>query len=139
MKWVTWKNIGVDRMACAWLIRRWIDAEAEFSFVPMGEKPLPEHGEPFDIPGARYSHHDGHCTFYALLNEHKLDDPVLTRVAQMVDEADEIQEARVEPAALGLDLICRGLRRISKDDFEAMERGYLIYEALYAELSGNEV
>ena len=139
MKWVTWKNIGVDRMACVWLIRRWIDAEAEFSFVPMGEKPLPEHGEPFDIPGARYSHHGGHCTFYALLKEHKLDDPVLTRVAQMVDEADEIQEARVEPAALGLDLICRGLRRISKDDFEAMERGYLIYEALYAELSGNEV
>ena len=139
MKWVTWKNIGVDRMACAWLIRRWIDAEAEFSFVPMGEKPLPEHGEPFDIPGARYSHHGGHCTFYALLKEHKLDDPVLTRVAQMVDEADEIQEARVEPAALGLDLICRGLRRISKDDFEAMERGYLIYEALYAELSRNEV
>jgi len=139
MKWVTWENIGVDRMACAWLIRRWIDPEAEFTFIPMGEKSTPEDGEPFDIPGTRYSHHGGHCTFYVFLKEHKLNDPVLTRIAQMVDEADEIQEVTVEPAALGLDLICRGLRRISKDDFEAMERGQLIYEALYAELSRDEV
>jgi hypothetical protein len=139
MKWVTWKNIGVDRMACAWLILRHLDPQAEFSFVPMGEKPLPENGEPFDIPGERYSHHGGHCTFYAFLKEHKLNDPVLTRIAQMVDEADEIHEVTVEPAALGLDLICRGLSQISKDDFEAMERGNLIYDALYAELSRNEV
>ena len=134
MKWVTWKYIGVDRMACAWLILRRIDPQAEFSFVPMGEKPLPKSGEPFDIPGERYSHHGGHCTFYALLKEHKLNDPILTRIAQMVDEADEIHEVTVEPAALGLDLICRGLSQISKDDFEAMERGNLIYDALYAQL-----
>ena len=135
MKWVTWENIGVDRMACAWLIRGWIDPEAEFTFIPMGEKSIPEDGEPFDIPGARYSHHEGHCTFYILLKEHKVENPVLARIARMVDEADVIQEVMVEPAALGLDLICRGLRRISKDDFEAMERGELIYEALYTELS----
>ena len=139
MKWVTWENIGVDRMACAWLIRRWIDPEADFIFIPMGEKSFPQDGEPFDIPGARYSHHGGHCTFYVFLKEHKLEDPILARIAQMVDEADEIQEVTVEPAALGLDLICRGLRRISKDDFEAMERGRLVYEALYAELSRDEV
>jgi hypothetical protein len=139
MKWVTWENIGVDRMGCAWLIRRWIDPEAEFIFIPMGEKSIPEDGEPFDIPGARYSHHGGHCTFSIFLKVHNLEGPVLARIAQMVDEADEIQEVMVEPAALGLDLICRGLRRISKDDFEAMERGQLIYEALYAELSRAEV
>jgi hypothetical protein len=139
MKWVTWKNIGVDRMACAWLILRHIDPQAEFSFVPMGQKPLPENGQAFDIPGERYSHHGGHCTFYAFLKEHKLDDPILTRIAQIVDEADEIQEVTVEPAAKGLDLICRGLSRISKDDFEAVERGNLIYDALYAELSRNQV
>jgi len=139
MKWVTWENIGVDRMACAWLIRRWIDPNAEFLFIPMGEKSFPQDGEPFDIPGARYSHHGGHCTFYVFLKEHKLEDPILARIAQMVDEADEIQEVTVEPAALGLDLICRGLRQISKDDYEAMERGQLIYEALYAELSRDEV
>ena len=134
MKWVTWTNIGVDRMACIWLIRRWIDADAEFSFLPLGEKPRPGQGEPFDIPGERYSHHGGHCTFYALLQDRQISDPILSRIAQIVDEADEIQEVTVEPAAIGLDLICRGLRQISKDDFEALEHGTLIYEALYAQL-----
>ena len=134
MKWVTWENIGVDRMGCIWLIRRWLDPNAEFNFIPMGEKPLPDQGEPFDIPGTRFSHHGGHCTLYALLKEHKIKDPILSRIAQMVDEADEIQSVNVEPAASGLDLICRGLRQISQDDFEAMERGNLIYDALYAQL-----
>ena len=134
MKWVTWKNIGVDRMACIWLIHRWIDQEAEFTFIPTGDKLLPEQGEPFDIPGERYSHHGGHCTFYALLKENSLTDPILGRIAQIVDEADEIQEVSIEPAAFGLDLICRGLRQISRDDVEAMERGNLIYDALYAQL-----
>jgi hypothetical protein len=134
MKWVTWKNIGVDRMACIWLIRGWIDPASEFTFIPVGEKPLPEHGEPFDIPGARYSHHGGHCTFHALLKEQDLQDPILKRIAQMLDEVDEVQEVTIEPAALGLDLICRGLRQISRDDFEALERGSLIYKALYAQL-----
>jgi hypothetical protein len=134
MKWVTWENIGVDRMACAWLVRRWIDTEAEFAFIPVGEKPKPKTGEPFDIPGERYSHHGGHCTFYTLLKENKINDSTLSRIAQIIDEADEIQEITVEPAAFGLDLICRGLRQISKDDFEAMERGSLIYDALYTQL-----
>ena len=134
MKWVTWKNIGVDRMACIWLIRRWIDPKADFTFIPAGEILSPALGEPFDIPGERYSHHGGHCTFHALLKENKVDDPILRRIAQIVDEADEVQEVAVELAAFGLDLICRGLRQISQDDFEAMERGSLIYEALYAQL-----
>jgi len=135
MKWVTWENIGVDRMACTWLIRRWIDPQAEFSFIPRGEKPQSKDSEPFDIPGARYSHHGGYCTFYTFVKEHKLQDPILERIARMVDEADVVQEVKVEPAAVGLDLICRGLRQISKDDFEAMEHGRLIYEALYAQLT----
>jgi hypothetical protein len=70
-----------------------------------------------------------------LVKEYKLKDPTLARIAQIVDEADVVQEAAVEPAAPGLDLICRGLRRASKDDLEAFERGALIYDALYAELS----
>ena len=137
MKWVTWENIGIDRMACIWLIRRQIDQEAAFSFIPLGRKPSPKDGEPFDIPGARYSHHGGHCSFYALLQENKIKDPILSRIAQMVDEADEIQEVKLEAEAPGLDLICRGLRQISKDDFEAMERGCLIYEAVYAQLKSD--
>jgi len=139
MKWVTWENVGVDRMACAWLIRRWVDSKAEFLFVPVGTKSFPKGAEPFDIPGARYSHHRGHCTFYTFLKENKLDDPILARIAQIVDEADIAQEVSVEPAAAGLDLICRGLRRTSKDDNEALERGRLVYEALYAELSVGEI
>jgi len=134
MKWVTWENVAVDRMACAWLIKRYIDLQAEFIFIPAGHKPLPEDAEPFDIPGVKYSHHRGHCTFHTLLREYNLKDPILQRIAQIVDEADVVQEATVEPAAPGLDLICRGLRRISRDDPTALERGALIYEALYAEL-----
>ena len=135
MKWVTWDHIGVDRMACIWLIRRWIDPKAKFIFVPAGTRFLPKGAEPFDIPGTRYSHHRGHCTFHTFLREHGLKDPVLARIATIVDEADIVQEIMVEPAAPGLDLICRGLSRISADDREALERGSLVYEALYAELA----
>ena len=138
MKWVTWENIGVDRMGCIWLIRRWIDPKAEFIFVPAGTKPLPKNAEPFDIPGTRYSHHGGHCTFHALLNENNPNDPILVHIANIIDEADIVQEVNVESAAAGLDLICRGLRRISHTDEEALEHGKLVYEALYAELSVNE-
>jgi len=139
MKWVTWENVGVDRMACAWLIRRWIDPKAEFEFIPAGAKPASLKAEPFDIPGVRYSHHRGHATFHALLKEHRLNDPILARIARIVDEADVVQDALIEPAAAGLDLLCRGLRRISRNDQQAFERGFLVYEALYAELSAEGV
>jgi hypothetical protein len=139
MKWVTWENIVVDRMACIWLIRRWIDPKAEFLFIPAGTKPLPEGTEPFDIPGARYSHRRGHCTFHTMLREHDLKDPILARIANIIDEADIVQEINVEPVAPGLDVLCRGLRRISADDHEALERGTLLYEALYAELITGEI
>jgi hypothetical protein len=80
------------------------------------------------------SHHGGHCSFHAFLAAYGLDDPVLARIARIVDEADTVQEAQLEPAAPGLDLICRGLRRTSADDHEAVERGAAVYDALYAEL-----
>ncbi len=135
MIWVTWERIGVDRMGCIWLIHRWIDPKAQFMFVPAGTKPLPKNAEPFDIPGARYSHHRGHCSFHALLRGYKLKDPVLLRIADIIDEADIVQEVNVEPAAPGLDLICRGLRLNSPSDEVALERGKLVYEALYTQLS----
>jgi hypothetical protein len=135
MKWVTWEQVAVDRMACAWLIRRFIDAEAEFLFVPAGSRPLPAGAEPFDIPGVRLSHHRGHCTFHTMLREYDLQDPVLQRIARVVDEADVVQEVAVEPVAPGLDLLCRGLRAISPDDQVALDRGALLYDALYAELA----
>jgi hypothetical protein len=108
MRWVTWEQVAVDRMACAWLIRRFIDAEAEFLFVPPGSRPLPAGAEPFDIPGVRLSHHRGRCTFYTMLWEYDLKDPVLHRIARIVDEADVVQEVAVEPVAPGLDQCCVG-------------------------------
>jgi hypothetical protein len=135
LKWVTWENIGVDRMGCIWLIRRWIDPKAEFCFISADTKSLAKDGEPFDIPGARYSHHRGHCTFYALLKENKVKDTVLTHIANIIDEADIVQEVNVEPVAPGLDLICRGIHLTSPDDNIALERGTIVYDALYAELS----
>lgn len=137
MKWVTWENVGVDRMACAWLIRRWLDRDAEFLFVPAGTRPLPADAEPFDIPGVRLTHRRGHCTFHTMLREFDLKDPVLDRIARIVDEADTVQEVPLEPAAAGLDLICRGIRLTSPDDWVALERGALIYEALYAQLAAD--
>ncbi|MRR30946.1 hypothetical protein EG834_11615, partial [bacterium] len=112
---------------------------AEFVFIPAGTKPLPEDAEPFDIPGTHFSHHRGHCSFVALLKEHKLKDPILQKIGQIVDEADVVQDVALEPASPGLDLVCRGLRRTSQNDFEAAERGCLIYDALYAELSQGNV
>jgi len=135
MKWVTWENIGIDRMGCGWLIKRYIDPDAEFSFIPINHRPLPAGAEPFDIPGERYSHHQGHCTFHTLLHAFNMTDRVLRRIARIIDEADAIQEVSLEPTATGLDVICRGIRLTSADDYVALERGMMIYDALYAQLS----
>jgi len=137
MKWVTWEHVGVDRMGCAWLLRRFVDAGAEFVFVPEGSTRLPDDAEPFDIPGVRLSHRRGHSTFHALLQEFDLDDPVLHRIARIVGEADVVQESALEPAAPGLDLVCRGIRRLSRGDETALDRGALIFEALYAQLAAS--
>jgi hypothetical protein len=134
MKWVTWENVGIDRMGCAWLILREIDAKAEFVFVARGT-PLPADAEPFDVPGVRFSHHGGHCSFHALMEHYKLTDPILHRIARIIDEADTVQTVNIEAAAKGLDLICEGLRLTSPDDQTAIERGRLVYDALYAGLS----
>lgn len=135
MKWVTWEQVGVDRMACAWLIIKYLDPQAEFLFVPTGHKPLPDAAEPFDIPGVRLSHHRGHCTFYTMLREYDLLDPVLQRIARVVDEADTVQDVTLEPAATGLDVLCRGMRLISADDQAALRHGRLLYDALYAQFA----
>jgi hypothetical protein len=135
MKWVTWENVALDRMGCAWLIRRFIDPEAEFLFVPAGTAPLPAGAEPFDIPGGRLYHRGRHRTFHTLLGEYHLADPVLEHIARVVDEAEVAVERAAESVAPGLDLLCRGLREISPADGVALERGGLLYEALYAQLA----
>jgi hypothetical protein len=135
MKWTTWENVGVDRMGCAWLIRKRIDPKAKFVFVPRGTTPLPAGAEPFDIPGVKFSHHQGHCSFHAIVKEHDISDLVMHRIARIIDEADTVQEVALEPAAVGLDMICEGLRLTSPDDATAIERGMLVYDALYAKLA----
>lgn len=137
MRWVTWENVGVDRIGCAWLIRRFIDPDAVFLFVPAGQGPLPDDAEPFDIPGTRLSHRRGHASFHTIVEAYGLQDTVLARIARIVDEADTAQEVTVEPAASGLDLICSGLRLTSPDDLTTLERGTLIYDALYAQLAAD--
>ena len=134
MRWVTWTGIGIDRMACAWLIRQRIDPEAEFLFIPEGSAELPLDAEPFDIPGTRLSHHQGRCSFATFLAAYDLHDPILERIARIVDEADTVQEVELEPAAAGVDMLCRGLRRISHDDQTAVGYGVMLYDALYAQL-----
>src|SRR5260370_9082194 len=111
MKWVTWENVGVDRMGSAWLIKKQIDPVATFAFIPMNG-PIPEDAEPFDIPSVRLSHHQGHCTFHTLLGAYHLQDPVLHRIARIIDEADVVQEVTREAAAPALDLLCRCMRLI---------------------------
>ena len=138
MKWVTWENVGIDRIGCAWLIRKHIDPNADFLFVPEGSKELPGDAEPFDVPGARLSHHGGHSSFHAFLREYRLEDPVLARISRIIDEADTVQELNAEPAAPGLDLVCRGIRLGSPDDHVALERGGIVYDALYAQLDREE-
>ena len=138
MRWVTRAHVGIDRIGCAWLIRRFVDSEAVFEFVAADGDQLPTGAEPFDIPGARLSHRRGHASFHTILEVHGLVDPVLVRLARIVDEADTAQEVAVEPAAPGLDLICEGLRLISGDDALTIERGALIFDALYARLAADQ-
>jgi hypothetical protein len=138
MNWCTWQNVGIDRIGCAWLIRRFIDPDAEFEFIPQGQKPEADSGEPFDIPGVRLSHHRGHCSFHTFLDQYKREDPVLRRIARIIDEADTVQEVALEPTSTGLDLICRGIRLSSPDDQTALDRGAVVYDALYAALRADE-
>lgn len=109
-QWVTWENVGIDRIGCAWLIRRWIDHEATFVFIPQGQTSTPELGESFDIPNGRFSHRNGRCSFATFLEEYQLQDPILGRIASIIDDADTVQVVMLEPIAMGLEVICQGIR-----------------------------
>ncbi len=115
MKWATRAGVHIDRAACAWLIRRFVDSEAEFVFVD-DISDVPADATPFDMRGVALSHHDGECTFETLLRRQELTDPVLWRIAQIVHEAD-IDDARYDaPEAAGLDTVLRGLSLIGTDE-----------------------
>ena len=115
MRWATRAGVHIDRAACAWLIRRFLDPGAEFLFVSRVAD-VPADATAFDMPGVDYSHHGEDCTFETLLRRHDLSDPVLWRVAAMVHEAD-LDDGRYDaPEAPGFDTALRGLSMVAGDD-----------------------
>jgi len=130
MKWATRAGIHVDRTACAWLIRRFIDEEAEFVFVHDPDD-VPEDATPFDMRGVELSHHGESCTFETMLDRYDLDDPALEGIARIVHEADLEDERFDAPEARGLDVIVRGLSMVAESDERMLELSGPIYDGLY--------
>lgn len=134
MKWITREFVHVDRTACPWLIKKFIDAQAEFIFVPVEkiEEAAQKHGAiPFDAPGVKLGHRNGKCSFETIIEEYRLTDPVLHELAKIVHSADTSDKA-LAPEGLGLDAIMTGARFNAKDDFEAVEKAAYVYDALYS-------
>ncbi len=130
MKGVTRAGIHIDRAACAWLIRRFIDTDAEFTFVT-DPAHVPEDATPFDMRGAELGHHHGDCSFETILRVHHLtDDAALRRIADIVHEADIDDERFHAPEAPGLDIVLRGLS-MTGDDLHTMSIADAIFDGLY--------
>jgi hypothetical protein len=136
MKWVTRERPKTDRVACPWLIRRFIDPEAEILYVPADrvlEVAAREGGRSFDAPGAEFSHRGGNCTFEVLLEDFDLQgDRALVRLAGIVHAADIDGELGTDPLGPGLLAIAEGARDVESDDLKLLERESFVYEALYA-------
>ncbi|PZR31247.1 MAG: AraC family transcriptional regulator [Azospira oryzae] len=134
MKWITRERPKIDRIACPWLIRRFVDTEAEIIYVPFGEvlKKAEELGAiPFDLPEVEYTHYGEECTFDYILRKHQLDDPALKVLAVIVRGADTDRHD-IASQSSGLWAISAGLAHNIKDDQQLLERGMLIYDALYS-------
>ena len=129
MRWATRRHCHVDRAACAWLIRRFLDPEAEFVFADDPDE-VPADATPFDIAGAELSHHGGECSFEAFLHRYELGDPVLWDIAKIVHEADLADERYDAPEAPGLDVLLRGLSMVRGDD-ELLTLAGPLFDGLY--------
>jgi len=138
MKWITREGVKVDRVACPWLIRRFIDADAEFLFASEDQVlkiAAKEEAVPFDMPHSpdlKFTHHDGMCTFEVLIREFDLKDPALTRLAKIVHAADIRGEEHTAPEAAGLKAIAEGFHALPITDKQRLAYGFPVYEALYA-------
>ena len=134
MKWLTRSHVHVDRVACPWLISRFIDSEAEFLFVPVSqiEKTAKETSAiPFDAPGAALGHHNGECSFQTIVKTYNLKDPALILMAEIVGCADTDRVAD-HPVAAGLEAIATGYSLRFPDDSENLGLQFQVYDALYA-------
>ena len=135
MKWVTRSHVHVDRVACPWLIRRFIDNRAEFIFVPAGQVDRvasEEEAIPFDSPGVELGHHDGRCSFESLLLKYDLRDPALGLLAEIVHAADIAAEIDRHPLGRGLEAIATGYSLLFPDDEENLSNQFTVYDAIYA-------
>lgn len=134
MKWLTRSRVNVDRVACPWLITRFIDNEAEFLFVPAGqvERVARETGAiPFDAPGVELGHHGGDCSFQTMVKTYRLKNPTLLLLAEIVGCADTARLAD-HPVAAGLEAIAVGHSLRFAEDNENIARQFEVYDSLYA-------
>ena len=129
MRWATRAGVHIDRAACAWLIRQYVDRDAEFVFVTDPDE-VPADATPFDIRGVALSHHHGDCTFETILRRYDLTDPVLWRIAEVVHEADLDDDRYDAPEAAGLDAVLRGLS-MTRTDQQTLAVGDAIFAGLY--------
>jgi hypothetical protein len=129
MRWTTRTGIHVDRTACAWLIRRFVDPEAEFIFVDDPAE-IPEDATPFDMRGVELGHRGGECSFEAVLRRYEFDDAALWDIAKIVHEADLEDERYDAPVARGLDVLIRGLSMV-RSDTDMLELTGPLFDGLY--------
>jgi len=133
-RWVTRERPKVDRIACPWLIRRFIDAQAEFLYVPAADVPRiarERQAIPYDVPDVEFSHVGGRCSFDAFVYRYRLADAALEQLARIVRGADT-NRPELAPQAAGLVALSLGLSDLYRDDHEMLERGMVLYDALYA-------
>jgi len=134
VKWVTRENVHVDRVACPWLIKRFVDPEAELLFVPtekVKETAEKQKATPFDAQGVELGHRGDRCSFDAIIEKYRLTDPALLELAKIVRAADT-NRMDLAPESVGLEAIAAGSMMIAKDDHEAIEKQAYLYDALYA-------
>jgi hypothetical protein len=130
VKWATRRHCHIDRTACAWLIRRFVDPEATFVFVDDPDD-IPPDATAFDVRGVELSHHGGDCSFETFLKAYDLEDPALDAIARIVHEADIGDERFDAPEAVGLDSVIRGLSLVVRDDDELLLVSAPLFEGLY--------
>ena len=137
MKWITREHVKVDRVACPWLIRKFVDPQAEFLFAPAGqvmEIAAREEATPYDVKGVELGHHGKECSFEAILRKYDLmKDPALALLGKIVNGADTDNALYGQPEGPGLNAIAEGFRHLGlRDDHETLEREAIVYDALYA-------
>ena len=132
MRWVTRERVKVDRVACPWLIRKFVDPDAEFVFLPHDTDWSKVEGTVFDVPGAELGHHGEGVSFDAILDKYRLDDPALRLLAEIVRAADS-RPANPHAAGEGLRWIAHGFAAMGMRDQELLERESVVYDALFTE------